>query len=287
MTSSDASFFAESSWAEPLQRPASITIVGAMGRMGRLLSRFFVEAGYEVLAVDRADAECHWRAVAESEVVILAVPVGAIDLVLEELGPLTREDGVVIDIASVKEAPLHSMLRHCRGEVIGSHPLFGPNTVSLKDQVFFVCPGRGDRYLRWFNGFLQDSGAKVVEIEPRAHDQLMAVIQCLRHTLIFCFGKTLMDLRFDLASNLGHSGPWFSELVRLLVNQLEQDPSLYVDLALHNPASSEVFDVFAGAAANLTDMFKNGDRAGLVRTIQAVSDHVLSSLTQEVGNTRR
>ncbi|MBF0531148.1 MAG: prephenate dehydrogenase/arogenate dehydrogenase family protein, partial [Deltaproteobacteria bacterium] len=95
--------------------------------MGGLMVRLFSQAGYGIRIGDVKSGPIHWEDIAQSQVIILAVPVTAIDQVMSELGPLTRPDGVIIDICSLKEAPLKSMLAHAQGEVIGSHPLFGPS----------------------------------------------------------------------------------------------------------------------------------------------------------------
>ena len=96
--------------------PESICVVGGLGRMGSLMARLFHEAGYWVEIADRSAGAITWESVARHDVVLVAVPVGELEDVLSKIGPGTREDGVVIDITSLKEAPVRWMLEHCRGE---------------------------------------------------------------------------------------------------------------------------------------------------------------------------
>ncbi|MBI5568549.1 MAG: prephenate dehydrogenase/arogenate dehydrogenase family protein [Desulfomonile tiedjei] len=257
--------------------PQSIAIVGGRGRMGSLLGRFLSEAGYRFTVVDRLEGPVSWQAVAESDVTVLAVPIPTLDDVVRELGPFTRDDAVVIDIASVKARPVASMLKHCRGEVIGTHPLFGPATSTLEDQIVFVCPARGERWVGWLTSWLEGKGATVTQIDPEEHDRLMAEVQVLRHLLLLCFGRTLMKREFDLAANLPRSGRWFATLVRMLERQLDQSPELYADIGIHNPASRDVAVNLVESVVSTAALYASRDRAGLVELMNEVSAYLRSA----------
>ena len=256
-----------------MEKP-TIGIIGGNGRMGALMARLFTESGHEVSIFDAKNGPVDWEKAAANDVVLLSVPIPAFSEVVENLGPHTRPDGAVIDVSSVKAEPVRAMLAVCRGEVIGSHPLFGPNPPSLDGQIVFVCPARAGRWLAWFRDVLENSGLRTVEIEPEHHDRLMSRVQVLRHLFLFCFGRSLMRLDFDLRNHADLSGPWFSELVGLLSNQLRQRPDLYADLALHNPAASEVLDEFRNAADEVAESFASGDRSRIVRLIDEVSSYL-------------
>jgi prephenate dehydrogenase len=255
--------------------PKSIGIVGGMGRMGSMMGRVFADAGYAVQIADAKQGGMSLETIVENEVVILAVPIPDMEGVVREIGPYTRRDGVVIDIASIKQQPLRSMRQHCRGYVIGSHPLFGPRVRSLKDQIVFLCPEGPSPWLGWLRGFFTERGANVVEMDPERHDRLMAAVQVLRHILLLCFGHTLKNLDFEVSSHLPHSGQWFSQLVSMLLRQLEQPPELYADLAMYNPFTLEVLDHFLEACAEITFLYSSRDPSGLVRLVNEVSSYFL------------
>lgn len=258
--------------------PSSIGIVGGLGRMGKMMARFFVEAGYPVRIADRMAGPVDWQSIAQNDVVLLAVPIPEVEGVLREIGPHTIERGVVIDIASLKEAPVRAMLEHCRGEIIGTHPLFGPATASLEGQLVFLCPAKSTRWIVWLRAFLADLGAEVAEIDPLRHDRLMGTVQVLRHMLLFTFGRTLMQIDFDLASDLKLSGPLFSQLVGLLRRQIHQSPDLFANLAIHNPATEEVSDRFLEAAREICQSYGSQDRLRIVPLIEEVSSYLLSGV---------
>jgi prephenate dehydrogenase len=253
--------------------PASIAIVGGFGRMGKLFAQFFRDAGYEVACFGRASGPIFWESVARHDVIVLSVPISTMESVAEALGPLTREDGLVVDLSSLKEAPVRSMLQHCRGEVIGSHPLFGPNITSFENHVLFLCPARSNRWTPWVRSVFEDRGVIVKDIEPAAHDRLMATVQVLRHALIFCFGRSLMRLDFDLATELPHSGQWFSQLAEMLRNPLGEKPELYPELAFPNAATAMVMESLGVAVQEIAAAFRSKDRDGLIRMINEMDKH--------------
>ena len=255
-------------------KPDFINVIGGLGRMGALLARIFSSSGQNVRIFDPQLKQFSWEEAADADMVLAAVPIPAFEDVIKNLGPHTRPDGVVIDIASLKENPVNTMLQHCRGEVIGTHPLFGPSVSSLKDQLFFLCQARGEKWLVWFKAFLEELGASTMVIGADQHDKLMSRVQVLRHLFLFCFGRSLMKLQFDLENETPLSGPWFSQLVGLLDHQLAQGPELYADLALNNPAAKQVFSEFSKAADEISSLFLSGDRQKILTLINEVTSYL-------------
>jgi prephenate dehydrogenase len=242
--------------------------------MGRLMDRLFREAGCSVMLADARSGSIQWESVGKSDVVVLAVPISAVDEVARALGPFTREDGLVVDVASLKEAPVRSMLGYCRGDVIGSHPLFGPHVTSLQNQIVFLCSARTKRWRPWFSRLWEDQGAVVEEIDPAAHDRLMGTVQVLRHALVFCFGRTLMRLGFDPSAELHHAGTWFTQLVAMLHNQLDENPELYPELAFPNSSTDTVMACLAQSVQEFCAAYQGKDREGLIRLINELGSAI-------------
>jgi len=261
------------------REPESIVIVGGLGRMGSRMHKLFLDAGYRVEVADKATGPIAYESIAEHDVILLAVPIPALEELMEALGPFTRPDGAIIDIASVKAAPIQAMLLHARGEVIGSHPLFGPDTPSLQDQIVFACPARTERWVVWFRHLLEQQGLRVVEIDPEVHDRLMAVAQVFRHMLLFCFARSLMNMDFDLRSYLPVSGPWFSQLTEMLGCQLKQRPGLYAELAAHNSATGQVAENFLRAAQEIAASYRDSDSSSLISIIDDLSNYMLTEIS--------
>jgi prephenate dehydrogenase len=263
----------------PFGRPR-VGIIGGRGRMGRWLVRSLRQDGHEVLVADAGQGALQPEIAAACPVLILAVPIPAVPRVMALIGPHTRPDGVVLDIASLKAAPLEAMLRHARGEVIGTHPLFGPSAPSLDGQLFFVCPGRGRRWLGWLTAWLEAGGARLVETDATGHDRLMAQVQSLRHMLLLGLGQALMAAGFDPTRDLPLAGPWFGCLAGLLEHQARQPAELYADLALNNPAALPVLQALAQSVGQAAAYVAAGDRQGLVAMLDQVGGFIINGQPQ-------
>jgi prephenate dehydrogenase len=246
--------------------------------MGRLFARLFNEAAYPVSIYDLRDGPIDWEKAARHDVVMLAVPMDAVEDVARNLGPYTKPDGLVTDISSLKQAPVESMLRHCRGEIVGCHPLFGPAVETLKGHPIFVSPVRSNLWKEWLGSFFEDQGALVVDIDPIEHDKLMAVVQALRHFILLCFGKSLMKLDFDLAADLPVSGRWFTQLTSMMTHQLHQPPELYADMAVKNPWVRHTIEAFKEGMDELLRYYRSGDRDALAGCIKEIADATLPNL---------
>lgn len=249
-------------------RPITVGVIGGKGRMGRMLVRLLEESSQQVLVMDMADGSFRPEKAAQCLVLVLAVPVQAIEEVMIEVGPYTRDDGAVIDITSLKEAPLKAMLDHARGEVVGSHPLFGP-TCDPEGQTVFVCQGRGDVWSAWWRRLWKRTGAEVVEISPSRHDRLMAQVQTMRHLLISSLGSALQHLGFDPEDDLPLAGPWFGSLWELMENQAAQPAGLYTDLALANPHAIEAVRSITNALQVTGRCLENNERDKLSEILES------------------
>ncbi len=251
-----------------------INIIGGLGRMGRLMAGLFGRENHELAVFDSLNGPFSWAEAADGDVVLICVPIPDVAETVKAIGPYTRPGGLVMDITSLKESPVRAMLEHCRGEVIGGHPLFGPQAKTADGHIFFICPARAEQWLPWVHGVLAGQNLKVIEIEPGSHDRLMSRIQVLRHMFLISFGRTLMRLGFDVEAETALSGPWFNDLMGHLNRMVDQGPDLFADLALMNPESEAVFQEFGRAAGEVAGSFGSGDRDQIIGLIENVSHYI-------------
>src|SRR5262245_19962559 len=116
--------------------PRDVAVIGGEGQMGALIARMFRELGHRVVVADLATPLTPRQAAVGADVVVISVPIQTTTRVIEELGPHVRPDALQMDITSIKQAPLSAMLRHSKGSVVGTHPMFGPGVHTLQGQRF-------------------------------------------------------------------------------------------------------------------------------------------------------
>lgn len=183
--------------------PARIGLVG-YGRFGAALGGLLAAHGFEWCAFDphptvpEPHAAASLQALADAaELILLAVPVPALDAVLSELRPWLRAGQRVADVGSVKVEPCALLARHLGAEIAhcGSHPLFGPISIERGEPLrCIVCPSEGhsvaaDEVAALFTAL----GCAVRRMSPSAHDALMADT----HALAFFVARALLDLGLD------------------------------------------------------------------------------------------
>ena len=181
----------------------TIGIIGGTGSMGQWFNSFFREAGHRVLISGRQTTITTKNITETCDIVIISTPIDAAIHVCEEVGPLLSENQLLMDFCSLKERIVDKMAESTRAAVIGTHPMFGPGTESIKGRNVVICPVKNSRWVDWLENFLSSKGAEVTRMDPAVHDRNMAVVQGLTHLLTICMGKTLQKL--DMTPNLINS----------------------------------------------------------------------------------
>jgi len=171
-----------------------VAIIGGNGQMGRWFTHFFESQGLEVLVADLDTPRTSQEAAAQADVVILSVPIPKVTEVAREVAPFLSPHAALMDLTSVKQRPMAAMMSAFPGEVVGTHPLFGPGETTIEGRTMVLCRGRGERWFQWLQDLLTQTGARVKVTTAAEHDRLMAVVQGLAHFILIAFGTVIRDL---------------------------------------------------------------------------------------------
>ena len=130
----------------------AIGIVGGTGGIGKWFATFFAGEGYPVHVTGRSTGMPLPELADRCRVVIVSVPIAATIDAIRRVGPHLPEESLLMDFTSLKEEPVREMLKATAAEVVGCHPLFGPDCPSLAGENVILCPGRGERWLSGWRG---------------------------------------------------------------------------------------------------------------------------------------
>ena len=250
----------------------TVAILGGHGQMGALLARLFGDMGHRVLIVDRDTELRAATAAAESDVVVISVPIDDTDRVIRDVGPHLREEALLMDITSIKEAPIATMLASTRASVVGTHPMFGPGVHSLQGQRFVVCRARGDAWADWVVNTFTARGLTVTEATPVQHDRAMSIVQVLTHFQTQVLGLTLAKLGVPLDETLRFTSPAYLLELYVAARHFAQDPQLYGPIEMRNPGTPQVALAFRDAAEELAAVLANGDQAAFSAMFENVRE---------------
>ncbi len=213
-----------------------VGLIGAHGGMGRCLSRYMHQPGIQVSGFDQPLVREEMATVlAEADLVLLAVPIGAMPDVLEKVVPCLRPATILADICSVKERPLQLMLQAHAGPVVGTHPLFGPQPDPETELKMAIIPGREQNACNAVHDFFQHLGFGPFFTTARVHDQAMAKIQSLNFV-------TTISYLAAVAQDQGlmeFITPSFQRRLQAAQKMLTQDGALFQTLFEANPYSQD------------------------------------------------
>ncbi|MEM5789508.1 MAG: prephenate dehydrogenase/arogenate dehydrogenase family protein, partial [Syntrophobacteraceae bacterium] len=89
---------------------SSVAIIGGLGEMGRLFCRFFESQGFKVSAADLGTALTPEEAVRNFDIIVFSVPLHETVAIIRGLVPFMRPGQLVMDLTSLKTAPVREML---------------------------------------------------------------------------------------------------------------------------------------------------------------------------------
>jgi len=250
--------------------PRTVAVIGGKRGMGRCMAQMFGDLGHAVMVADLDTKLTPEEAVAVADVVVIAVPIDVTETVVRSLGPLLRDDALLMDVTSLKTGPMRAMLESTTASVVGTHPLFGPSVHSLQGQRVVVTPGRGDAWLTWLKTMLHARGLEIVETTPEEHDRTMSVVQVLVHFSTEVVGKTLVGLDVPIERTLAFMSPIYLIELLLTARHFTQSPDLYAAIQMLNPDTGKVTDTFVRAAEELRQVTGAQDRDGFRQTFEQV-----------------
>jgi prephenate dehydrogenase len=252
-----------------------VALIGGQGQMGKWFQRFFADQGLEVLVADLDTPQTPQEVARLADVVILSVPIPQVKKVVKEVAPHLRPEAAFMDFTSVKQMPVAAMLDHFKGEVVGTHPLFGPGEESIAGLTMVLCPGRGERWLNWFKDLLEKAGARVKVTTATEHDRLMSVVQGLSHFTLIALEMAIRQLKVSPQDLEDFATPTFSTLHNLARRLFSQDPALYACIQLQNLANRAALRALEDSVADILYFIQRQNADGLVRLIESVREGFL------------
>lgn len=234
-----------------------IGIIG-FGRFGKLTTRYLAEDfAVQVFTSSEKSAEvtrmgattAPLETVCAQGVVILCVPISAMEQTLKRIAPMLTPGTVVVDVCSVKVLPAKWMVAHLPHTVsiLATHPMFGPDSAadSLSDRKIVLCRVRiEEQRFGHILAYLAAKGLEVFDTSPEEHDRQIAVTLALTHFI----GRSLA--RFG-AADLPIDTEGYKRL-RHILGVVENDTwQLFEDMNRHNPFAEDARKGFMAAMADI------------------------------------
>lgn len=259
------------------------------GRFGRSLSWLLEEAGLVVRAYDAsADVPSVLRASSveelakDADLIVVAVPVTAVESALLELAPFVRPEQIVIDVGSVKSGPEEALRKVIdrRAQWVGTHPLFGPASLARgeKPMRVVVCPNElHPAAAPVVRALYERIGCEVIEESAEDHDKIMA----RTHVLTFFIAKGLLDS--GAGQPVPFAPPSFQALYRVLEAVRIDAGHLFYAIQHENPFAASERRKLIDALQNVDDKIAD---ARLAERTEPLSIPDLGRPSQDLSDVR-
>lgn len=222
----------------------------------------------EIGLVDRV-VETAAEAVQDADLIVLAVPVGAMATVAAEIAPHLKPGATVTDVGSVKRAVIEAVGPHIPEGVhfIPAHPLAGTEhsgprsgfATLFDNRWTLVVPveGSDDAATAKVRALWEGMGAYVDEMDADHHDLVLAVTSHTPHLIAYTMVGVADDLRRVTDSEvIKYSAAGFRDFTRIAAS----DPTMWRDVFLTNKdATLEILGRFTEELFALQRAIRTGD----------------------------
>lgn len=219
--------------------------------------------------VDAAFADAA-DAVEGADMVLLAVPVGAITLVLEQIVPHLAPGAVVTDVGSVKGVVAEAMERLVpEGHGVPGHPIAGRETSGpgaacadlFAGAKCILTPIHSTDHaaLARVRALWRAMGSEALQMRPECHDEIFAAISHLPHIVAYALIGAILDL--EGGENLqALAGGGLRDVSRVAMSH----PVMWRDICLANREPIlKMIAHFQSALGDLAAMISAADGEGL------------------------
>jgi chorismate mutase / prephenate dehydrogenase len=251
---------------------ATVLIVGGYGGMGRYFEAIFTGSGYQVRLLGEDDWPDAEQLCAGIDLAIISVPINVTTEVVRRIAPFLPADAVLADITSIKKVPVQAMLEAHQGPVLGLHPMFAPTPATLDKQIIVATPGRNPEACQWVIDQFTAWGAVVVPADAEEHDEMMAIVQSLRHFATFAFGQFLAKKNIPLARTLEFSSPIYRLELGMVGRLFAQDASLYAEIIFSTPERRQLLREYIDMVRGNLDALEAGDKEGFITEFKEIAN---------------
>lgn len=224
------------SFVQALRRAGMVRRVVGIGRTPDAMARAVALGVVDEAASSWADA------LDGADFVLLALPVGQVDAVMQAMAPHLAADTIVTDAGSTKRDVIESIYRHLDGHlanVVPAHPIAGaersgvdaafPELYRGRKVVITPLPENEPSAVLRVREVWEACGGVIHEMPPQDHDRVFAAVSHLPHLLAFGLVHDLAG-RANAEQLFGYAASGFRDFTRIAGSH----PEMWRDICIAN-----------------------------------------------------
>ena len=201
------------------------------------------------------------EAVKDADLVILAIPVGAMETVARSISPHLKSNTLITDTGSTKASVIKDVNTYLPENVffIPSHPIAGTEYSGPKagfsslfeNRYWLLVSEIETENSDKLSNFFTKLGSKVEIVSIEYHDRILAITSHLPHLIAYTIVGTASDLETDLKNDvIKYSASGFRDFTRIA----SSNPIMWRDIFLNN--SEAVLEMLQRFNEDLSDLQK-------------------------------
>lgn len=262
------------SFALALREAGAVREIVGVGRTAGNL-----EEALRLGVIDRAAVDAA-SAVQDADLVMLAVPVGQMAAVMQQIAPCLGAHTVVTDAGSTKvdvAALARQYLPTHQSNFVPGHPIAGAEKSGVgaadaglfrgRQAVLTPLPETAAEAVARVRLAWQDCGARVSEMSPESHDEIFAAVSHLPHLLSFALVDEIAS-RANGEELFSYAASGFRDFTRIAGSS----PEMWRDICMANrTALLKELEVYQAQLDRLHAMLEQADGAALERVFSHAS----------------
>ena len=231
-----------------------------------------------------------------SDMLIVSVPINHTPSVIREVAPFMKKGSVMIDVTSIKEEPLKAMEEYLppNVEYIPTHPIFGPRTTELDNQIIALTPTKKGKWYPKVYSYLAGKNMRIIETTAEHHDYMMSIVQVLTHFSFISTASAMAKLKVDINETEDYESPIYNLMIDMIARIVSQNPYLTYYIQSMNNNGPKIRKTFSDAVDELREAIDNNDdekfveiaikatkNMGDIQNALGMSDKAITALSQE------
>ena len=219
-----------------------------------------------------------------SDILVVSVPIQYTCDVIREVAPFMKSGSLMVDVTSVKEGPSRTMAEVLPDtvEYIPTHPVFGPRTTRLDNQVIVLTADKKGKWYGKVYDYLAGKNMRIIETTAEKHDFMMSIVQVLTHFSFISTASAIEKLKVNISETEDYESPIYNLMIDMIARIVSQNPYLTYNIQSMNENGDKIRNTFAEAVTELRDVINNNDEDEFVKiAIQATKN--MGDITNALG----
>jgi prephenate dehydrogenase len=190
------------------------------------------------------------ESVKDADIILVSIPITSTPEMIQKISPLLKENALLIDITSLKNAVFNVMKKVITVYPINClslHPMFGPGIKDMKNYVMIVLRVGGrknyDDLVNELISLFELDGLIITESTPEIHDRRIALTLGVPHMFNILFLNLIRRSREPLTELTRYTGTTFLLQKVFAESIIQREMEMFAEIQIENQEFHKVLNI--------------------------------------------